>query len=82
MTAVQETRFGQNISARTNAGDTDSARAAERTNESIFVDCAASRTPKPPATIKVVIGAEDRKPRASISTPAELRTAPDVSAST
>ena len=57
-------------------------RAAARTNESIFVDCAASRTPQPPATIKVVIAPQDRKPRASISTPDELRTGPDVSAST
>ena len=40
------------------------------------------RTPSPPATIKVVIAIDGLSPRASISTPDELRTGPAVTAKT
>jgi hypothetical protein len=40
------------------------------------------RTPSPPATINVEMASADRKPRASNSTPEELRTGPGTSAST
>ena len=43
---------------------------------------AGARTPWPPATIKVLIALEGLRPRASISTPDELRTGPGVAAST
>ena len=43
---------------------------------------AAASTPSPPATIKVLIAPDGLKPRASISTPDELRTGPGVAAST
>ena len=40
------------------------------------------RTPSPPATISVVIAPDGLRPRASISTPDELRTGPGVTANT
>ncbi len=43
---------------------------------SVFGQIAAARTPSPPATISVVIAPAGAKPRASISTPDELRTGP------
>ncbi len=56
--------------------------ATARTNASVFAHVAAVPTPSPPATIKVVIAPDGLKPRASISTPAVLRTGPGVAART
>src|ERR1700738_4783607 len=53
-----------------------------RTKPSVFSHVAAVRTPSPPATIKVVSAPEGLRPRASISTPDELRPGPGVTAST
>jgi hypothetical protein len=47
-----------------------------------LLHAAAGRTPAPPATIKVLIGPDGRRPRASNSTPDELRTGPGVAART
>jgi hypothetical protein len=81
--AIQQPRFGQDVGARADAGDANTPRLAEaRTKASTLAERAASRTPSPPATIKVEIAPADRNPRASHSTPEELRTAPGVSAST
>ena len=49
---------------------------------SVFSHFAASRTPQPPATIKVVIAPAGLMPRAISSTPDELRTGPGVTAIT
>ena len=57
--------------------------AIARTKASVFSQVAACRTPSPPATISVVIAPMPTSmPRASISTPDELRTGPGVTAST
>src|SRR5229473_7186811 len=56
--------------------------AIDRTNASVFVQVAAVRTPSPPATIKVEIAPDGLRPRASSSTPDELRTGPGVTANT
>ena len=56
--------------------------AIARTKASVFAQVAACRTPSPPATIKVVIAPDGFNPRASISTPEELRTGPGVAAKT
>jgi hypothetical protein len=53
-----------------------------RTNDRVFSQVAAASTPKPPATIKVLIAPTGRKPRASNSTPDELRSGPGVAAKT
>src|SRR4051794_38473318 len=53
-----------------------------RTKLRVFSHVAAVRTPQPPATIKVVIAPAGLMPRASISAPDELRTAPGVNAIT
>ncbi len=54
----------------------------DRTRESVLSHFAASRTPAPPATIKVVIAPAGLMPRATISAPDELRTGPGVTAIT
>src|ERR1700681_488559 len=54
----------------------------DSTKASVFAHVAAVRTPSPPATIKVVIAPDGLRPRASNSTPDELRTGPGVTAST
>ena len=54
----------------------------DRTKESVLSHFAASRTPSPPATIRVVIAPEGLMPRATISTPDEERTGPGVTAIT
>ena len=53
-----------------------------RTKLSVFSQLAATSTPSPPATSKVVIAPYGFKPRANISTPDELRTGPGVTART
>src|SRR5260221_8917562 len=54
----------------------------DRTKPRVFSQVAAVRTPSPPATIKVVIAPDGLRPRATNSTPDELRTGPGVTAST
>jgi hypothetical protein len=56
--------------------------AITRTNASVFLQVAAASTPSPPATIRVEIAPDGLRPRASISTPDELRTGPGVAATT
>ncbi len=52
------------------------------TNDNVLSQVAATSTPSPPATSKVVIARDGLRPRANISTPDELRTGPGVAAST
>src|SRR5450631_2040845 len=56
--------------------------AIARTKASVFAHLAASSTPAPPATIRVEIAAAGFRPRATISTPDELRTGPGAAATT
>jgi len=56
--------------------------ATPRTNNSVCWQRAAVSTPSPPATISVSMEPAGFSPRASSSTPAELRTAPGIEAST
>ena len=51
-------------------------------NASVRSQRAAASTPSPPATIKVVMAPVGLMPRASISTPDELRTGPGFTART
>ena len=53
-----------------------------RTKPSVLSHSAAASTPSPPATISVEIAPDGFRPRASISTPDELRTGPGVAATT
>jgi hypothetical protein len=54
--------------------------AIARRKPSVLSHFDAALTPVPPATIRVPIAADGRKPRASNSTPAELRTGPGTAA--
>src|SRR6266478_374918 len=53
-----------------------------RTKPSVCSQVASVRTPSHPGTIKVVIAPDGLRPRATNSTPDELRTGPGVTAST
>ncbi len=55
-------------------------RAAVRRNARVVSHVRAFCTPAPPATIRVVMAPAGLRPRASISTPDELRTGPGVAA--
>ena len=80
--AVEQAGLGQDVGAGADAGDADAALGQPRTKASVFAQRRRRRTPSPPATISVVIALDGLKPRASISTPDELRTGPGVTAST
>ena len=80
--AVEQAGFGEDVGAGADAGDADAAFGHRPHERQRLVAGAAARTPSPPATIRVVIAPDGLKPRASNSTPEELRTGPGVAAST
>ena len=81
--AVEQAGFGEDVGAGADAGDADAAFGHARARRPASSRTSPPRrTPSPPATIKVVIAPDGFKPRASISTPDELRTGPGVTAST
>ena len=77
--AVENAGFGQDVSAGADAGDADAALFQSRARRQASFRMSPPREPpQPPATIKVEIAPDGLMPRASISTPDELRTAPGV----
>ena len=78
--AVEQAGFGQDVGARSRRW-----RRARRAwpsrarSQRLLASSPRVRTPSPPATISVVIAPRGLKPRASNSTPDELRTGPGFS---
>ena len=82
--AVEQAGFGQHVGAGADAGDADAAlghRAHEGRASSSHVRRGLARPRRRPRS-RCVIAPDGLKPRASISTPDELRTGPGVTAST